>query len=264
MSYIDFNYEKFTQLVAPTNINIHPGYTSVSANWNIVDDATQYIVTITSDTGTNISINTVNNYVYIESGLSGDETYKMTVLALNGDVKGPYTSKNFTTLVKPQDIPETSPVDVCSCIDKDCSSCVGKPVCVNGNCAVCDPNTLIPVGSECYNKKYVCVPEYVLLNGDEGPSGCYKCHSPNTPLPNPKGDISCKMGYGDNYYCNTDTGTCEEITSVDTDTKKSTNWKLIIGIIVGILILLSTIGIIIFMFSHKPKPTNTIVWPVPI
>ncbi len=266
MSYNDFNYEPFTaaydnggftaqaessKLAAPTNVNIHPGYTSVSANWNAVKGADQYIVTITGDDGISIPQHSSTNNIYIDSGLDHGTKYKISIKAINGGVQGLATLDSFDTLeAPPSPSPATVPVDMCtSCVDDDsCTSCAGKPFCAQEECQTCDPTGVITTDSDCYQYKYICV-------GEDSGVQCEKCNT----LDETKAAQMCQRGYGDDYSCNMDTGKCEQA-EVSPSSKSSTNWGLIIGLIIGILVAVMLVGLSIFLLTRKNSPSGT-EWP---
>ena len=254
MDYEPFTaYDNGSKLAAPTNVNIHPGYTSVSANWNTVKGAGQYIVSITDDDGISIHQHSSTNNIYIDSGLDHGTQYKMSIKAINGGVQGFVASYSFNTLaVPPSPSPSTStsPVDMCtSCVDNDsCTYCAGKPFCAQEECQSCDLTSVITTDSDCYQYRYICASE-------DSRAKCEKCNT----LDDTKATQMCQRGYGQDYSCNMDTGKCEQA-EVSPSSKSSTNWGLIIGLIIGILIAVILVGLSIFLLTRKHSPSG-IEWP---
>ena len=232
MSYISYTPPGFTAsgvtLTAPTNVNIHPGYTSVSANWSKVNDADQYLVTITGGkTPINQHTNTTN--INISSGLEHGTKYSMTIEAIKGGVKGPDVSKYFTTLAIPSPTPSPPPGEECeNCTDDaSCVSCIGKPLCVDGTCKVCKPNSVITSESACYSDNYICSDKAI----------CEKCDTSK----------SCQIGYGQEYECNTTTGKCQKVVPP----KGISGWLLVV-IFAVLLLVIAIITAVILVVGKKP------------
>lgn len=204
-----------SQLSAPDNINIHPGYTSVSANWARVNGATQYLITISGNGMQPIYQHTNVSNINISSGLQAGSQYKFSIEPIQNGIKGPSAERDFVTLSEPsanlqisnqlQAVPSPSPSPSLStilsncdnCTDNDsCTGCAGMPVCLNKKCQVCDPNGRITSDSLCHGYGYVCSE----VNGEPACQLCNKFGD--------KSNQMCRTGYGNEYHCDMPSGLC--------------------------------------------------------